>query len=47
MNRSQNTYQLFKLRKCTNLRKQLSNFEFDGSNMFQKSWDGGIKRVEK
>ena len=41
------TIEQFKLMKCTIIRQKLVNFEFDGSNTSQKSWQGGNKRLEK
>ena len=46
-NRTYKACQMFKLMKCTMLRKKYGNFEFVGSNTSQNCWDGGIKRLEK
>lgn len=44
-NRTQKSYQMFTLRKCTILRK-IAHFEFDSCNTSQQSWDGQQKAGE-
>lgn len=41
-NRTQKSYQMFTLRKCTILRK-IAHFEFDSCNTSQQSWDWATK----